>query len=63
VATRAGETRGVLPYDFGDVGGLAAQLKHALSGRHAGETEAWAALYRREAEENLAAVTSKLFTD
>jgi glycogen(starch) synthase len=63
VATRAGETRGILPYDFGDVGGLAAQLKHALAGRHARETEACAALYRREAEANLAAITSKLFAD
>jgi glycosyltransferase involved in cell wall biosynthesis len=61
VATRAGETRGMLPYDFGDVEGLAAQLKHALSGGHARATEEWAAVYRREAEANLAAITEKLF--
>jgi glycosyltransferase involved in cell wall biosynthesis len=61
VATRAGETRGMLVYDFGDVDALASQLKLALSGAHARETEGWAAVYRREAEENLAAITSKLF--
>ena len=61
VATRAGETRGMLLYDFGDMGALTAQLKLALSGAHAHETEAWADLYRREAEDNLAAITEKLF--
>jgi glycosyltransferase involved in cell wall biosynthesis len=61
VATRAGETRGMLLYDFGDVDALALQLKHALSGQHARATEEWAARYRREAEENLAAITAKLF--
>ncbi|MET0625400.1 MAG: glycosyltransferase [Pyrinomonadaceae bacterium] len=61
VATRAGETRGMLVYDFGDVDALAAQLKLALSGAHARETEGWAETYRREAEANLAAITSKLF--
>ncbi|MDT5263196.1 MAG: hypothetical protein QOC61_2200 [Acidobacteriota bacterium] len=60
VATRAGETRGMLLYDFGDVDCLCAQLKHALSGEHARATEEWAALYLREAEENLAAITEKL---
>lgn len=61
VATRAGETRGMLLYDFGDVAALASQLRRALSGEHARETTEWAARYRREAEENLAAITSKLF--
>lgn len=61
VATRAGETRGMLVYDFGDVDALASQLKLALSGAHARETVAWAETYRREAEDNLAAITSKLF--
>jgi glycosyltransferase involved in cell wall biosynthesis len=63
VATRAGETRGMLLYDFGDVPELTAQLKRALSGAHTQETSAWAARYRREAEENLAAITAKLFAD
>ena len=60
VATRAGETRGMLLYDFGDVGALTSQLRRALSGGHARETAEWAATYRREAEENLKAVTAKL---
>ena len=63
VATRAGETRGMLLYDFGDTGALASQLRLALSGAHARETAEWAARYRREAEENLAAITAKLFED
>jgi glycosyltransferase involved in cell wall biosynthesis len=61
VATRAGETRGMLLYDFGDVDALASQLRLALSGARASETQEWAARYRREAEENLAAITAKLF--
>jgi glycosyltransferase involved in cell wall biosynthesis len=61
VATRAGETRGMLLYDFGDVAALTAQLGRALSGEHARETREWAERYRREAEENLAAITAKLF--
>jgi len=60
VATRAGETRGMLLYDFGDVEALTAQLRRALSGEQARETAEWAARYRREAEENLAAITAKL---
>jgi glycosyltransferase involved in cell wall biosynthesis len=63
VATRAGETRGMLLYDFGDVDGLTTQLKLALSGEHALETQEWGARYRREAEENLKAITAKLFED
>jgi glycosyltransferase involved in cell wall biosynthesis len=63
VATRAGETRGMLLYDYGDVGGLAAQLSRALSGEHARATAEWAGKYRVEAEENLAAITAKLFDD
>ena len=60
VATRAGETRGMLLYDFGDVAALASQLGRALSGGHARETAAWADRYAREAEENLKAVAAKL---
>lgn len=61
VATRASETRGMLPYDFGDVDELAAQLKLALTGALSEETSAWADRYRRDAEDNLAAITEKLF--
>ena len=60
VATRAGETRGMLLYDFGDVDALTAQLKKALAGDHRAASEKWAALYRREAEENLKAIAKKL---
>jgi glycogen synthase len=63
VATRAGETRGMLLYDFGDVDELTAQLRRALAGERSRATEEWAALYAREAEENLAAITAKLFGD
>lgn len=58
VATRAGETRGMLLYDFGDVDELTRQLKRALAGEHA--TAEWADAYTREAEENLKAITAKL---
>jgi glycosyltransferase involved in cell wall biosynthesis len=63
VATRAGETRGMLLYDFGDVDALTSQLRRALSGSHARESAEWAERYRRESEENLAAITAKLFED
>jgi glycosyltransferase involved in cell wall biosynthesis len=60
VATRAGETRGMLLYDFGDVDELIAQLQRALSEDRTAEIKRWAAVYRTEAEENLRAITEKL---
>jgi glycosyltransferase involved in cell wall biosynthesis len=60
VATRAGETRGMLLYDFGDVDELLAQLKRALSGAQANETQEWATRYQHEAEENLKSISKKL---
>jgi glycosyltransferase involved in cell wall biosynthesis len=60
VATRAGETRGMLLYDFGDVDELTRQLTRALGGGHAQETAGWAATYAREAEENLGAIAARL---
>jgi glycosyltransferase involved in cell wall biosynthesis len=60
VATRAGETRGMLLYDFGDVDALTRQLKRALAGEHAHATAEWSATYMREAEENLKGITAKL---
>jgi glycosyltransferase involved in cell wall biosynthesis len=60
VATRAGETRGLLLYDFGDVDALTRQLRSALDDDHARETAGWAATYAREAEEKLKAVAAKL---
>jgi len=53
VATTAGETRGMLTYEFGDVGGLTRQLRRALEGADAADVARWAGQFRREAEENL----------
>lgn len=53
VATRAGETRGMLVYDFGDAAGLREQLKRALFDPQARVGAVWAEQFRREAEENL----------
>jgi glycosyltransferase involved in cell wall biosynthesis len=63
VATRAGETRGMLLYDFGDVDALTLQLVRAISGEQSPATAEWAAKYRREAEENLRAIAAKLGLD
>ena len=53
VATRAGETRGMLLYDFGDVEQLVGQLQAALLHPVMEEPNPWAERYRHEAEENL----------
>lgn len=60
VATRAGETRGMLLYDFGDVEELVSQLKQALFNPPMEEVAIWAATYQREAEENLQKLADKL---
>jgi glycosyltransferase involved in cell wall biosynthesis len=59
VATRAGETRGMLLYDFGNHEELVGQLKRALFEGSA-DNELWAQQYRREAEQNLHAVSKVL---
>ncbi len=53
IATRAGETRGMLLYDFGDVEQLVGRLQIVLFSPGPNETDLWAARYRKEAEENL----------
>lgn len=53
VATRAGETRGMLVYDFGDICRLSAQIRSALSGGGNSNPSEWAEKYRLEAKENL----------
>lgn len=53
VATEAGETRGLLTYEFGDVEALARQLRRALYEPEVCDVARWARQYRREAEENL----------
>ncbi|HYU97740.1 MAG TPA: glycosyltransferase family 4 protein [Pyrinomonadaceae bacterium] len=53
VATRAGETRGMLLYDFGDLEQLVSQLQPVLLDPVMDEPNPWAERYRHEAEENL----------
>jgi len=60
VATRAGETRGMLLYDFGDVEQLTRQLQAVLLYPHLEEGNPWAARFRVEAEENLQAISRVL---
>ena len=60
VATRAGETRGMLLYDFGDVEQLVDQLQAALLHPNLEETNRWAERYRQEAEANLQAIARVL---
>jgi glycosyltransferase involved in cell wall biosynthesis len=59
VATRSGETRGMLLYDFADVSALTRQLERALS-EPPSDLEHWSALYRKEAEANLLAIRERL---
>jgi glycogen synthase len=60
VATHVGETRGMLLYDFGDVNQLVNQLKQALFDQETGDVSYWAAIYEKEAEDNLAALIRKI---
>ncbi len=60
VATRAGETRGLLLYDFGDVPALTLKLKTALFAPPLREVEHWAAQFRLEAEDHLRALEKVL---
>lgn len=63
VATTAGETRGMLTYEFGDVAELTRQLRRALFERPTEEVERWSKEFRREAEENLRALRVVLGID
>jgi glycosyltransferase involved in cell wall biosynthesis len=60
VATRTGETRGMMLYDFGDLGGLTLRLKTALFSPPRKEVEHWAEQFRLEAEEHLRALEKVL---
>lgn len=60
VATTAGETRGMLTYDFGDVDALTRQLRRALFDESARDTQEWAQVFQREAEGNLRALKRSL---
>jgi glycosyltransferase involved in cell wall biosynthesis len=60
IATRAGETRGMMLYDFGDVEQLVNQLQSVFLYPAIQEPNPWAARYRLEAEENLQALARVL---
>ncbi len=60
IATRAGETRGMLLYDFGDVEQLVNQLQAVLLYPVLEDANPWADRYRHEAEENLRSVAKVL---
>jgi glycogen(starch) synthase len=60
VATRSGETRGMLLYDFGDEEELALQLDRALFTTPSEGAAVWSEIYQKEAETNLAALSKKL---
>jgi len=60
IATRAGETRGMMLYDFGDLAQLVNQLQSVLLYPGFEEPNPWAARYRLEAEKNLQALASVL---
>lgn len=53
IATRAGETRGMRLYNYGDEQELRRQIKAVLFDEGKQGWQIWAELYRREAEENL----------
>jgi glycosyltransferase involved in cell wall biosynthesis len=63
VATHAGETRGMLLYDFGDVEQLMSQMETVLLQPLRKETTEWAAHFRKEAGENLLALARVLGVD
>lgn len=60
IATRAGETRGMLLYDFGDAEQLVTQLQAVLLYPIKEDANPWAAHYREEAEKNLKALKELL---
>jgi hypothetical protein len=59
----AGETRGMLTYEFGDVAELTRQLRRALFEPPGAEIERWSAEFHREADENLRALRAVLGLD
>lgn len=63
VATRTGETRGMMLYDFGNVDELVQQLKLALFTERSQEVKDWATLYQKEAEDNLERLLRNLGLD
>ncbi|HEY6047123.1 MAG TPA: glycosyltransferase, partial [Pyrinomonadaceae bacterium] len=60
IATKAGETRGMLTYDFGNRQELIKHLETVLFGPPADDITIWAERYREEAENNLNQLRSLL---
>ncbi|MDQ3907850.1 MAG: glycosyltransferase family 4 protein [Acidobacteriota bacterium] len=60
IATTAGETRGMMTYEFGDTDALVAQLRRALYDPPRAEIARWAETFSREADENLRDLKSVL---
>lgn len=60
IASHAGETRGMLTFDFGDHGALLSHLRTVLFGSDEPDTSIWAERYRHEAENNLASLRAIL---
>ncbi len=56
IATNTGETRGMAVYDYGDVPELTRLLHEVLSGLPNTDNTRWAEIYRREAQQNFAAL-------
>lgn len=55
VATNVGETRGMLVYEFGDIGGLARQIQAVFEGKSAVDAQMWTDKFQKDASDNLAA--------
>ncbi len=53
IAARGEESRGILIYDFDDTEALLAHLRKVLTDSDSKDIERWAAIFQREAEENL----------
>lgn len=60
IATKAGETRGMLTYDFGNRQDLIKHLGSVLFGPPADDISVWAERYREEAENNLSELRNLL---
>lgn len=60
IATRAGETRGMLLYDFGDRKQLTSHLQTVLFDAMREDDGEWPELYRKEAQNNLVRLTEVL---
>jgi glycosyltransferase involved in cell wall biosynthesis len=53
IATNVGETRGMFVYEYGDEETLISHLRKVLKGENASDTQTWAEIFHREAEQNL----------